>query len=107
MTRGSGGWPGLAERRPEPSPAGVLRGHAEAVHSSFGGVLLPVEIAAVADADHLYEQPVVVDFVDNPVVTDTHPVHIRFAQHGNAPWRPRFTGEQIDDRPDPLLLVAR
>jgi hypothetical protein len=33
----------------------------------------------VADADHLYEQPVVVDFVDDPVVTDTYPVHIRFA----------------------------
>lgn len=98
---------GLAERRPEPfPPAGVLRGYAEAGHSSFGGVLFPVDIATVADSDHLYEQPVVVDFIDNPVVTDTHPVHVRFAHQGNASRRPRFTGEQIDDRPDPLLLVT-
>ena len=98
----------LAELRPEPfPPAWVLRGHAATGHSSFGGVLLPVDIATVADADHLYEQPVVLDFVDDPVVTDTYPVHIRFAHQSNASRRPRFAGEQIDDRPDPLLLIAR
>ncbi len=99
---------GLAERRRELfPPAGVLRAHAEKGHSSVGGVLFPVDIATVADADHLYEQPVVVDFINNPVVTDTHPVHIRFAHQSNASRRPRFTGEQIDDRPNPLLLVTR
>jgi hypothetical protein len=34
----------------------------------------------VSDADHLYEQPVVVDFVDDPVVTDAYSVHIRFTR---------------------------
>ena len=70
-------------------------------------VLFPVDIATVADADHLYEQPVVVNFIDNPVVTDTHPVRIRFAHYSNASRWPRFTGEQIDDRPDSLLLIPR
>lgn len=63
-------------------------------------------VATVAKADHLYEQPVVVDFVDEPVVTGTHSVHVRFTYQSDASRRPRFAGEQIDNRPDPLLLIA-
>ena len=70
-------------------------------------MLLPVDIATVADPDHLYEQPVVVDFVDEPVVTDTYPVDVHLAHQSNASRRPRFAGEQVDDRPDPLLLISR
>jgi hypothetical protein len=54
----------------------------------------------------VYEQPVVVDFVDEPVVTDAYTVHVRFTHQSDASRRPRFAGEQVDNRPDPLLFLA-
>jgi hypothetical protein len=60
----------------------------------------------VANPDHLYEQSVVVDFVDDPVVTDAYSVHIRFTHQSYASRRPRFSGEKVDNRPGPLLFMA-
>ena len=72
---------------------------------SFG--LLPVNLATVADADHLHYEPVVMNFVDDPVVPGAHPVHIRFTDQSDAFVRSRFAGKKVDDRPNPLLIIAR
>ena len=60
----------------------------------------------MANADHLYEQSVVVDLVDDPVVTDAYSVHVRFTHQSDASRRPWFAGEKVDNRPDPLLFMA-
>jgi hypothetical protein len=63
--------------------------------------------ATVADADHLHYEPVVMNFVDDPVVPGAHPVHIRFTDQSDAFVRSRFAGKKVDDRPNPLLIIAR
>jgi hypothetical protein len=68
--------------------------------------LVPVDVAPVADADHLYQQAVVVDFVDDPAVTDAYSVHIVLPHQSDAFRRPGFAGKQVDDRSGPLLLIA-
>ena len=75
-------------------------------NSDFCEGLLPVDIATVANADHLYEQLVVVDLVGDPVVTDAYSVHVRFTHQSDASRRPWFAGEKVDNRPDPLLFMA-
>ena len=48
------------------SPAGQFAGDVPAMSA--------VDLAAVSDADHLNQQNVVVDFVDDPVITHTYSV---------------------------------
>ena len=60
-----------------PAGRGAVAAHWKCAPPRFYG-LLPVDIATVAGADHLYEQPVVVDLVDDPVVTDVYSAHICF-----------------------------
>lgn len=59
----------------------------------------------MAEADDQHDEPVVVNLVDNPIVTDAHPIHAVLPLEGDTPRRPRFVCEEIDRGPNPLLLA--
>ena len=72
-----------------------------------GVCLLPVDVAAVTDAYHLDDEPIIEHLVDDAVVADPHAVGARFADEGDAPRRAWGVGKEIDRRPHSLLLPAR
>jgi hypothetical protein len=47
------------------------------------------------------------NFVDDPVVPGAHPVHIRLTHQSDAFWWPWLASKQVDNRPNPLLIIAR
>jgi hypothetical protein len=59
----------------------------------------------MADADDQYDEPVVMNLVDDPVVTDAHPIHTVLSFEGDTPRRSRFVCEEIDRSSNPLLLA--
>ena len=52
----------------EPAPAG----HTPAAWAASSG---PVDVAAMADSDHMDHKAGADDLVEDPVVADAHPVH--------------------------------
>lgn len=61
----------------------------------------------MAEADDQHDEPVVVNLVDDPIVTDPHPIHPLLTLERDTPRRTRFVREKIDRSPDPLLLAPR
>src|SRR4051812_46031777 len=69
--------------------------------------LLPVDLASMAHAHHLHEEPVVVHVIDDPVVAGTDAISMFFTgELATAGW-PRVVTEQHDHRSDALLVLAR
>ena len=67
----------------------------------------PIDIAPMADTDHLYYQAGVDDLIQDPVVTDAHPVHGLLTCESDAARGPRLVGQQIYCCSNPVLLLAR
>ena len=59
----------------------------------------------MAEADDQHDEPVVVNLVDDPVITDAHPIHTVLSFEGDTTRRSRFVCEEIDRSPNPLLLA--
>ena len=64
-----------------------------------------VDIPAMAEANDQHDEPVVVNLVDDPIVTDAHSIHAVLPLEGDTPRRSRFVCEEIDRSPNPLLLA--
>ena len=66
----------------------------------------PVDLASMTDPDDVDQEHSVEDLIDDPVVADAHPVNRILTLHRDAVRRPRVVGQQIQRRPDPLLLAT-
>lgn len=60
-----------------------------------------VDLGLVADGDHEDDQHVIVDLVDDSVVTSTHPPLALSLDQLLGPARPRLVGEELDGPLDP------
>ncbi len=59
----------------------------------------------MANADDQHDKPVVLNLVDDPIVTYAHPIHAVLPLEGDAHRRSRFVCEELNRSPDPLLLA--
>jgi len=69
-------------------------------------LLSPIDVVTVADAYDVDDEVVVDDLIDDPEVTDSHPVGRTLTAENNAPRRPRLVGQQVDRRSDSLLICT-
>lgn len=68
--------------------------------------VLSVDVSPVANANHLDDQALVEDLVDDAVVADTDAVGPRFPDQLRGSGRSGLTCEQVDGGPDSLLIPA-
>jgi hypothetical protein len=76
------------------------------LHCAIVASTASVDVATVTDADDVNHQTSVDDFVEDPVVTDPHPIHRVLPSQFGAAWRPRFACQEVDRGTDPLLFGA-
>jgi hypothetical protein len=57
---------------------------------------LPINLTSMSDPDHLYDQAIAEDRIDNPVVADTDPIVPVTASEFAAPMGRRVCGQQTD-----------
>ena len=67
----------------------------------------PIDIAAMANTDHLDHQAGVDHLVQDPVVANAHSVHGLLTCDSDAARGPRLVGQQIYRGSNPVLLLAR
>lgn len=65
-----------------------------------------VDLAAMTDADDVYQEQRIEDLVDDPVVTNSNPIDRVLALHRHTVRWPGVVGQQIKCRADPLLLAT-
>lgn len=61
----------------------------------------------MTETNDQHDEPVVMNLVDDPVLTDSHPIRALLAFERDTPRGARFVCEKIDRRPDSLLLTTR
>lgn len=61
-----------------------------------------VNIPAVADCDDQYQQKLVANCVDDPVIASTNTVQVGLSFELDGTRRPRVGGETVDDSSHPL-----
>ena len=61
----------------------------------------------MADPDDNHNKSIVIHFVQDPVVADTHSIAVLGAAEFNHTWRPWLIDQMIDDRPQPFPHLRR
>ena len=61
----------------------------------------------MSDAEREHQQLAIPDRVDDPIIADAHPEHIRRTRELLRSRRSRLFGERTESRVDPALRLAR
>ena len=67
---------------------------------------LPVDVTTMTDPHNVNHQASIDDFVEDPVVTDTHSIHRILPGKLGATRRARFVRQEINRSPHSLLIGA-
>ena len=64
-----------------------------------------VDLATVPYPDYVNEEYGVQDLIQDPVISNPHPIHRVLSLYRHARRRPRAIGQQVESSTDPLLLT--